>query len=93
MLLRLAFDRLMGGHSTEAGQAHQTYGAPTIIKEIGSCGRRSVQKSIVEYEMAKRQREVLPCCAGIYVEALWPVNGIRIGQPKSIYVRHKGALG
>lgn len=34
----------------------------------------------------------LPRCAGVYVEVLWPVRGIRIGQSRNIHSRHKGAL-
>jgi hypothetical protein len=33
----------------------------------------------------------LPKTAGIYVEVLWPVSGIRIGQAKNIHSRHIGA--
>lgn len=35
----------------------------------------------------------LPRCAGVYVEVLWPVHGIRIGQSKNIHSRHRGAVG
>jgi len=34
----------------------------------------------------------LPRFAGIYVEVLWPVRGIRIGQSRNIFIRHRGAL-
>jgi hypothetical protein len=34
----------------------------------------------------------LPRRPGIYVEVLWPVQGIRIGQSKNMYGRHQGAL-
>lgn len=34
----------------------------------------------------------LPRCAGVYVEVLWPVRGIRIGQSRNIFLRHRGAL-
>jgi hypothetical protein len=35
---------------------------------------------------------ILPRGAGVYVEVLWPVLGIRIGQSKNVQSRHRGAL-
>ena len=40
----------------------------------------------------KGHSQDLPRCAGVYVEVLWPVRGIRIGQSKNILSRHRGAL-
>ena len=34
-----------------------------------------------------------PRSAGVYVEVLWPVHGIRIGQTKNLHARHKEAVG
>src|SRR6056297_1687488 len=40
----------------------------------------------------KGHSQDLPRCAGVHVEVLWPVRGIRIGQSKNILSRHRGAL-
>jgi len=40
----------------------------------------------------KGHSQDLPRCAGVYVEVLWPVRGIRIGHSKNILSRHRGAL-
>lgn len=41
---------------------------------------------------ARGKAPVLPRGPGVYVEVLWPVRGIRIGQSKDILARHRGAL-
>ena len=35
----------------------------------------------------------LPRTAGVYVEVLWPVKGIRIGHSQNMLQRHRSALG
>jgi len=47
---------------------------------------------VLNMDWRVRHGQELPRCAGIYVEVLWPVRGIRIGQSKNLYSRHKGAL-
>lgn len=51
-----------------------------------------LNQAMLNMDWQKGQGRELPRTAGVYVEVLWPVCGIRIGQSGNVYLRHRGAL-